>query len=242
MKRSLAILLNVLGVALLVAGIMGFANAPPAKPQAQIIALKDLIANGPGDNIHVDVTHLQVTQSWADQIVRKAGKESKIVWVPLVEPDGPYVQMIQKLRTENPELIRSGKLPQPKNISVLLKSDHIEDDPVEVGPDATLAALLGDKPGESPLTKSALEIQRFMKGMIINDYEPLNSADRNFLKEHYPGINLSKVLIFDHQRSPPRATRNIVMVSIGLGLLFFGIVIILLPKRKDRSQKIMPEA
>jgi hypothetical protein len=241
MKRGLAIFLSLLGIGFLIVGIMGFVNAPPAKPDAQVIALKDLIANGPGKNIHVDITHLLVTHSFADQLIKKAGKEQKIVWVPLVEPDGPYVQMIQKLSIDNPELIRSGKLPPPKIISILLKSDHVADDPIDAGPEATLAALLGETPGqEGPLTKTSLQIQRFIKGMIINDIEPLNGADRKFLTEHYPGINLDKVLIFDHERQPPRATRNIIMVSIGLGLLFFGIVIILIPKRKDRSTKITP--
>jgi len=230
MKVVSATIAALIGITLLTMGILGFVNMPPAKATAQTISLKDLAANGPGDNFHVEITHLLVTQSFADQIVGK----KKVVWVPLVEPDGEYVQMIQKLSMENHELVASGKLPPPKNIRILLKSDRIEDDPADPDPNAQLESLLGG--GEGPLTKSNLGIKRFFTGMIINDIDPLTEKDKTFLKKHYPDLNTDTVLVFEYERRPPRATRHIIMIGSGLAAIVLALIVYLIPgKSRDED-------
>jgi len=122
-------------------------------------------------------------------------------YYPLLSHDNPHAQNILKLNAsykEEEDAIPPEEIPVLENFTVLVKTDKWK------------------KYKDIPW---GLEADLIIKGMIINELDPIKHDEVDFLKQSFPKLDLDKVLILEEGRTP--GPISIPLLMIGGGLLVF---------------------
>ena len=180
-----------------------------ARAEPQRIALAELIARGPGDNIYLELSGL--TPSLEDSVVeyeksRTGGGKEKFtkIWMPAIAgnalppgnapagPGGMFGGRGQARALGGVQL-------------VLYRKITSEADAMQLARRGTY------------------------RGMIINDIESLGSQERKLLNEGFPGTNWDRCYIFEVDREPASPAKKIgllvggaIVALAGLAWIFLG--------------------
>lgn len=169
-----------------------------AKPEPQSLSCEELGKYGPGDNAHVVLTDLIVSDSY----VYEGDSDQKFdkIWVPLVSTNSEYFHALQAIAETG-----EGSVPPLTEIQVVLKSSHVR----------------------NQADFDRLYEQTELKGLVINKIETLSGEELSILKNSYPGVDFNKVYLVEHNRKP-KGMGAVMGFFSGGGLLmaasaFFGI-------------------
>ena len=192
-----------------------FLKAPDAPVE---VALKDIEAKGEAPENWLTLSaDLAVYDSIVYSYMGKEGDpEASIMYAyyPLLPIDHPYFLNIIKMsdKYEEGDEIAPEDIPVLENFTVLVKTEKwkkYKDMPQGIRSDLTI------------------------KGMIVNDLDPIKSDEVDLLKQSFPKLDLDKVLILEEGRTPGTITTPLLM--IGGGLLVFLIPFVRF-FRKNRAQ------
>lgn len=155
--------------------------------EPQIMTCAELAANGPGDNAHIELTDAYYHR--ADAIIETGSSRRWLtVWVPVVPSDGEYVQAVEQAKADRTER------PMLTDYAVIMRSKYIEKD-----------SELGE-----------VVRQPSVRGVVINSIESIGDDEMNWLRMTAPGVDFSKVWIFDHDRKPSGMLTGIAQMGAGL--------------------------
>ncbi len=198
---------------IVIGGVIGFLGFQEwqlrtvAKDQAQSITASQLAARGPGNNAHIILTDFFPSPGACVYESKRQGGPWTKVWVPIVAMDSSYVQeLLRKFPNGNV----NGPVPTPTDVRIILKTTKAKDE-------HELASLF-EREGQ-------------LHGMVINKIESLGSDEKRLLSESYPGIDISRCYIVDHDRSPA-GTGKVLGLLGGGGFLVLGGVAWLVAGRK----------
>jgi hypothetical protein len=206
----LAILLMVGGGFLLFIGCKEHRLSSASQAEPQDITAEELIANGYGDNAHVNVTGLQMLDNFVYESSEASPNKYNKVWVPAISNNDPYLRELERVITES-EDVESGVLsdalisdlrsiPAPSNFGIIVISDDVEN--------------------QRELETFAEKTE--VRGLVINKIDSLNKDELEVLREQYPGFNDKEVLIIEHNRKPSGAAKTLGMIGGGVVLLLLG--------------------
>jgi hypothetical protein len=99
-------------------------------------------------------------------------------------------------------------------------------EPLPAGPDRVEAPVRSSMIQRVPEDLKLLRRPQGMTGMIVNGCDPPSSEDRNALEERYPGIDLSRCIIFQEDRKPTSEIDIQIFVGIGVILGLGGSVLL----------------
>ncbi len=178
------------GVVVAYMGYKDSKQASLALPTAQKMTLEELATNGPGSNAHVELSEFSGTLEYAYEGRKLTASVDvwETVLIPLVPRGGAYDQMMAELNDGE-------EAPTPKDFNVVLKS-------TTVSSEGSLERLL---------SKDTL------RGLVINEIDPISSSQRELLRETFPDAKISSCWIFHEGRVPPEKSRK----TMWIGILMF---------------------
>jgi len=184
-------------------GFKEFRLAGAASQTPKTISCKDLEANGPGENAHVNVTDfLLCPNGFVYQSQKNSTRWSKI-WVPAVPLDGVFVEQLRKSMSADGKL--PSNIPAPKNVRIIIKTANVHN--------------------ESELDSFA--DKETLQGLVVNKVESLGSEEKKILSQSYPGIDFSTCWIVEEGRKPKsRGAAAGILAGGGAGVLvgLFGML------------------
>ena len=183
--------LIIAGIAAIFFGWQDWQLSRLVKSEPQSITCAALGQTGYGDNAHVQVTNTFLSPGGYVYQERGRGSTSWAkVWIPLIDIDSAYADSLRVLPEGTP-------IPGPTNFNVIMQTEHVSD----------LSEL-----------RSLSEADSFT-GIVINKIDSLDSDTKRLLRESYPGVDLERCWILDHNRSKPSAARGLGLLVLGLSVL-----------------------
>jgi len=144
-----------------------------------------------------DNAHVRLTEflvSPASYVYEEGKGGWKKVWLPLVPLNGPYAEQLRAL----PE---DAEIPAPRSFGVILQTDEVSNE---------------DKLG-------ALAERDVVEGVVINEIDSLDSETKKLLNQAYPGIDLEKCWILEHNRKTKGMASSLLFLLLGLGIAGAGL-------------------
>lgn len=179
--------------------------ASSAASDPQTITAADLIANGYGDNAHVNVTDFEMI-TWETIVLTPEDNPNKFekVWAPVIAFDDPYIEELQAL----PEDAQTAP-PYKGQVALILYSTDIR----------------------SSATLESVAFQDAVQGMVINEIDSLGGDELKELKKSL-SIDPDKVLILEHNRKPKSTGITMLMMVGGVLLMLAGPGMFLIGRNK----------
>lgn len=181
--------------------------ASAADTEPQTITAADLIANGPGDNAHVRVTDLYILDSYAYEGPDDGSDTYDKLWVPAIAMDDPWAVDIETkveeaiaANPENPDFTAIDQIPYPTDLGLVIYTK-------DVG---------------NAVAFDGFYQETELQGLIINEIENLKGDELSNLKQGYPSLDASKVLILEHNRKPKSGGTTMLMMVGGVLLILAG--------------------
>ena len=202
------VIMIVIGAGLLFYGYQEMQLGSVAAEEPQKISCQKLFDSGPGDNAHIMLSDFFFCMG-AYIHEKKPGKEEFVkVWVPVAPRGGEYHQLIASMVDEKGDF--KGKLPAPKNIRLILKTEHVKSD-------QSLWKLMKEDT---------------IQGLIVNEIKSLEGEELKLLQENYPGIDFSKVWLLEHKRNVSGSGTIYGSLGAGAVLLLVGLGGVIARRRK----------
>jgi hypothetical protein len=194
------------GIVIIFHAIQNMRLASASSSQPQQLTLKQLIANGPGNNNHVIVTDFTPAANYVyryqkgkyEVVSNPETKRWTEVWVPLVVETNAAPQP----PGFNPGgFVPGGIGPRPSAVQVVVRLEGTH-----------------DKIGVDQWCNSKRQVQ----GMVVNLTESLDSKTEELLKEAYPATDFSRLLIIHEGRKPTTASTVLLEVCGGTVMIVLG--------------------
>ena len=191
-----------MGAALAFHGVQEIRLASKASDEPASLTCAELIADGPGDNLHVTLGEFIAPDAFVfENATGKPGRHYDVVYIPLLPVDGEWHQTLQDAMDEEGNIV--GDVPPPRNIRVIAKLKNIRND----------EALYRE-----------LDRGR-AQGMVINDIDSLDSDHKRLLAESYPNIDVDACWILEVGRRPGGYGMIGFFVGVGALLVVLGCVL-----------------
>lgn len=161
----------------------------------QEIALRDLIARGPGPNRHVVLKDF--TPAGDTCAVREKAR-GLTAWVPVLPRGG------EPARGATAGLVRGpfrGEIFGPARVQAVIKFDNVT--------------------GEKELT-TLLRQEAGFRGLVTEGGENLDARAKRLLRENYPGTDFSGCLLIEEEPTAPLPAVYHAALGLGAGLLAAG--------------------
>jgi hypothetical protein len=124
---------------------------------------------------------------------------------PVISKSHPFIASLAALAAKHGGLQNipdTEKVPEIKSFAVLVKTHRFK--------------TIGDIPEGARAEPS-------IHGMVVNQISSLVSDEENLVKQSFPGIDLTKVLILEEGRQPASLFKSLGLVFGGVGLAGLGI-------------------
>lgn len=179
--------------------------ASSADSEPQTITAADLIANGYGDNAHVNIKDFEMI-TWETIVLTPEDNPNKFekVWAPVIAFDDPYIQELQAL----PEDAQAAP-PYKGQVALILYSTDI--------------------PGNGQLESVAMADT--VQGLVINEIDKLGGDELKELKKSL-SIDPDKVIIVEHNRKPKSTGITMLMMVGGVLLILAGPALFFMGRNK----------
>ncbi len=109
----------------------------------------------------------------------------------------------------------------PDNFAVLVKTKRFN--------------TVGDIPRE-------MDFAQEVRGMVVNEVDPLSADEKHLLSQGFPGTDFSKVLILEENREPASPGKYLGFFGGGIALLLLGVGLLVGRKLVSRKPQVMPPA
>ena len=140
------------------------------------------------------------------------GNNTKVThtYYPIISQSHPYINQIAELsnRYEDLSLVPDEEWPTVQKFSVLVKTKTFK--------------TIGSIPDK-------YEIKTDIQGLIVNRIEELDSKEKQLVRESFPTVNMSKLLILEEGRKPSSMFKSFGMMGggavlsiLGIGMFFMG--------------------
>lgn len=192
---------------------MRLASGAGAAPRQ--VTLTELIAGGPGQNNHVQLSGFvpgdnfvyQVTMKKSDRLLNrdKSTLPWKAVYVPLLPPDNARANAAPPEMPGLPGIRR-------------LNGDN-------AGPSGPIRVLLLSHKAKNQGELASLCSGGSIQGMIINSISSLESETQKMLQQAYPGTNFSQVMILEAGRAPSSALFSMAAMAGGAGMIVLALAL-----------------
>lgn len=179
--------------------------ASSADSEPQNITAADLIANGYGDNAHVNIKDFEMI-TWETIVLTPEDSPNKFekVWAPVIAFDDPYIQELQAL-PEDAQTVP----PYKGQVALILYSTDI--------------------PGSGQLESVAMGDT--VQGLVINEIDKLGGDELKELKKSL-SIDPDKVIIVEHNRKPKSTGITMLMMVGGVLLILAGPALFVIGRNK----------
>ena len=211
MKR-LGFIIFIVGIVLFVMAVQEVKLSSKAKAEPSSITCAQLAKNGPGDNVHVQLSAFVFYDPAAVIVTSKRSKRWKHAWIPAVPSDGAWMKSMQAK-------MLSGKfdpntVPPPTGDIVLVKTAKVHDE-------TEMMAFLDSES---------------LTGMVVNDISSIDSKERREIETELPGVNLRNAYILECGRAPAGGGKITGMFAGGAALCGLPLVLLV------RGRKATPPA
>ncbi|MCM8528868.1 MAG: hypothetical protein NE327_20260 [Lentisphaeraceae bacterium] len=124
-------------------------------------------------------------------------------YYPLISYEHPYLKEQDRLieKYGKYELIPAKELPKLKDIKVLVKS--------------TKYSTVGSIPKE-------VDHKSNFRGLVVNSIDSVKPDEASLLRESFPGMNVSKVIIIEQDRKPSSVLVSMLMMAGGVIIVLGG--------------------
>ena len=124
-------------------------------------------------------------------------------YYPLISYEHPFLKEQNRLIEKYGEykLIPQKERPKLKDIKVLVKS--------------TEYSTVGSIPAE-------VDHKNKFKGLVINSIDSVKDDEANLLRQSFPGLNVSKVIIIEQNREPSSMAISLLMMAGGVLIIVGG--------------------
>lgn len=179
--------------------------ASSADSEPQSITAADLIANGYGDNAHVNIKDFEMI-TWETIVLTPEDNPNKFekLWAPVIAFDDPYIQELQAL----PEDAQTAP-PYKGQVALILYSTDI--------------------PSNGQLESVAMGDT--VQGLVINEIDKLGGDELKELKKSL-SIDPDKVIIVEHNRKPKSTGITMLMMVGGVLLILAGPAMFFIGRNK----------
>lgn len=150
-----------------------------ADVEPQIISCAELELNGPGDNLHVNLTDFLICESAYVYEEKTPGGTWSKVWVPAVPLGGAYHLKLLSMVDEQGHFTGQ-QVPTPTDVKVIVKAENLSN--------------------ERELSRMAARDN--VQGMIVNLISSLGSEEKRLLEESYPSVDFDDCFILEVGRKP----------------------------------------
>lgn len=206
------------GIAAAVFGFREMRLASGAGAAPRQVTLAELIAGGPGQNNHVQLSGFvpgdnfvyQVTMKKSDRLLNrdKSTLPWKAVYVPLLPPDNAQANAAP------PGMPGLPGLPGIRRLNV-----------PNAGPSGPIRVLLLSRKAKNQSELVSLCASGSIQGMIINSISSLESETQKMLQQAYPGTNFSQVMILEAGRAPSSAVFSMAAMAGGAGMIVLALAL-----------------
>ncbi|MCB0214050.1 MAG: hypothetical protein KDJ52_32230 [Anaerolineae bacterium] len=230
----LFILIIIAGIMMLFCGGREFIVSYGTHTEPQHIELANLEQGATLDNNHLELgRHWRLYSAIVYQykIPKNASKEPMpdyqvaYAYYPIISDEHPFLNKLRELDAKygRIEAIPNDEFPTLNEFAVLVKSHEFK----------TIGAL-----------PDAWQEEESIRGLVINRITSLDKDEERLVRENFPNLDFSKILILEEGREPSSNSYSLGMMGSGLLslLLGVGVWIITLARRKSQGYIISNKA
>jgi hypothetical protein len=137
----------------------------------------------------------------------EAATKLDYAFYPIVSKSNPDLKELDKLKEKYGDLSKApeDEMPLPTRFVVLVKTKRFK--------------TVGDLPD------AAITDENSLQGLVTNEIDHLTADEKKLIKEEFPTIDFSKVLIVEADRKPYSTTTTFVFMMVGFGLVVAAFVV-----------------